>query len=79
METGWVVSIVLGVVLALVVVAVVIWVVMRRSGRQDVLLEPPIQHETISEHEAHSLSQRTNDRWDALLRSWEEENQYKTA
>lgn len=77
MDTGWVVSIVLGVVLAVVVVAIVIWVVLRRSGRQEVLLEPPTPNETVSEHEAHSLSQHTNDRWDALLRSWEEEHQYK--
>lgn len=79
METGWVVAIVLGVVLVVVVLVVVLWVFLRRQGRKEALLEPPTENETVSEHEAHSLSKHANDRWDALLRSWENETQYKTA
>ena len=79
METGWVVSIVLGVVLGVLVIAVVIWVVLRRQGRSEALHQPLRENETLSEHDAHSLSKHVNDRWDALLRSWEEEQAYKAA
>lgn len=74
METGWAVAVALGVVLAVVVLVVVIWVVVRRSGRQVDLTQPPFEPETVTEHESHSLSSRVNDRWDALLRSWEQDH-----
>lgn len=78
METGWLVSIILGVVLAVVVIAVVIWVIMRRQGQHELMTTPPVEHETPSEHEKHSLSQHVNDRWDSLLSSWEQEHTQHT-
>lgn len=78
METGWVVSIVLGVALLVVIVAVVIWVVMRRRAFKEENANPSDSSETIQEHESHSVSTAANDRWNALLQSWEKEHLYTT-
>jgi len=79
METGWVVSIVLGVVIVVLVVVVVVWVMLRRQGRKEEQFRPADSSETVAEHEAHSVSAHVNKRWDALLKSWEEEHEYNAA
>lgn len=77
MEAGWIVSIVLGVVIAVILVAIVVWVFMRREQHKEDNFMDKDSSETIKEHESHSLSKKANDRWDALLKSWEEESKSK--
>ena len=73
METGWIVSIVLGVVILVLILVIVIWVVMRRQAQTEDSMSPVTENETADEHNSHSLSKHVNDRWDRLLKSWESE------
>lgn len=76
LDPGWITSIVLGAIIVVMIVAIVVWVFMRRKGNIENVTADH-DNETVEEHEDHSISKHVNDRWDALMKSWEEENHYK--
>lgn len=79
MEAGWIVSIVLGVIIAIIIVVIVVWVFMRRKQHKEDNFMGADSSETVTQHESHSISKETNDRWDALLKEWEKESKQKTS
>jgi len=77
LSNAWIVAIVFGAVIVLFVIAIFIWVFRYPSRKYDKMVDDKIESFEQTEIPYRKFSKATDDRWNQLLHSYEQEQKSK--